>query len=146
MVTNSNNINKTKATSHINLHNTKIPYDVGIPGSSLGHAHKCGGFKSVNRIPTLPSTALNTRGAKNELSHVECFRVLMLKGIKYSGGLGVFVCLSAPCVLCAHCFQFLWMVHYWLLLSCFSNVYVSIDWISKDIQWSIKLVRSKIKH
>jgi hypothetical protein len=59
-----------------------------------------------------------------------CWRV-----VKYSGALGilVFVCalcllcslfsvsldgllLIAPCVFCAHCFQFLWMVHYWFLL------------------------------
>jgi hypothetical protein len=39
----------------------------------LGHAQQCDGVKSVNLIPTLPSTAINARGFKNELSHVECF-------------------------------------------------------------------------
>jgi hypothetical protein len=34
--------------------------------------------------------------------------------------------------LCSPCCQFLLMVHYWLLLSGFSRVYLSIDWISKS--------------
>ena len=47
----------------------QIPYDVGNPCTNLGHAQKCGGIKSVYRIPI----ALNARGVNNELSHAECF-------------------------------------------------------------------------
>jgi hypothetical protein len=59
MVYNSTNINK-KNTKHLILtylteHKKTMTYDVGNPGPGLGQAQQCGGVKTVNGIPTLPS-------------------------------------------------------------------------------------------
>ena len=44
----------------INEHKEKIiAYHVGNPNPCLGQAQKCGGFKTVNRIPNLPSRKLD---------------------------------------------------------------------------------------
>jgi hypothetical protein len=39
--------------SHLNSLNIKKTYDVGNSCPGLGQAHKCGGVKPVNEIPTL---------------------------------------------------------------------------------------------
>jgi hypothetical protein len=49
--------NSTNITPHLNSLNTKMTmkYNVVNPGPALGQAHKYGGVKPVNGIPTLPS-------------------------------------------------------------------------------------------
>ena len=53
--------NFTNITPHLNSLNTKktMKYDVVNPGPALGQAHKCGGVKPVNGVPTLPSWQLH---------------------------------------------------------------------------------------
>jgi hypothetical protein len=64
MVINSININKKNNyfSSELNSLNTKITptYDVGNPDPGLGQAHKYGGVKPFNGIPTFPSGSPNT--------------------------------------------------------------------------------------
>jgi hypothetical protein len=56
MVNNSNKMNYHLSLL-INEHKEKIiAYHVGNPNPGLGQAQKCGGFKTVNRIPNLPSS------------------------------------------------------------------------------------------
>jgi len=58
MVTNSNNIKKNEQSPLIftqwKQQKTTI-YEIGNPGSGLGHAQTCGGVTPVNGTPTLPS-------------------------------------------------------------------------------------------
>jgi len=55
IVSNSNNINKAKITSHMNSLNTKktTTYDVRNLGPGLVQAQKCGVAKPVNGMPIL---------------------------------------------------------------------------------------------
>jgi len=57
MTNNSTNINKTNNILSPQLIEYKKDYNIslGNPGSGFRQAHKCGGVKPVNGIPTLPS-------------------------------------------------------------------------------------------
>jgi len=54
MIKNSTNINKQPLSPQINENKT-VTYDIEYSGLGLGQAHKCGGIKLINRIPTIPS-------------------------------------------------------------------------------------------
>ena len=46
-------------------------------------------------------------------------------------------CLSSSCVLCTQCCQFLWIVHFFIASSLFSNVYLFVFYVLNYIFYSI---------
>jgi hypothetical protein len=59
MVNNSTSNNKTNNyLKQLLTDNKNTTYGVESPGLGLVQSHKCGGFKPVNRIPTLPLVSI----------------------------------------------------------------------------------------